>query len=162
MSPLANTSESSSSDILRVIWARGKARAERWTEEVAIVLEEMRRSLAYCEWKSTWWMNQRESRTGTSDLLEGLAAYSLKQAKMWRSMGESFATEWAPVVHDFKLPSDWPPPYCERLPGHVQRVSAHDRNWVARVGDALGLLSRWGDSERRNYDVDICSSSDSD
>ena len=56
-------------EILRVIWARGKACAERWTEEVALLLEEMRRTLAYCEFKARWWRECKDLRSGEDSLV---------------------------------------------------------------------------------------------
>jgi hypothetical protein len=36
-------------------WARARARAARWSEELQLLCEEMRRTLAYTSWKATWW-----------------------------------------------------------------------------------------------------------
>ncbi|KAJ7099018.1 hypothetical protein C8R44DRAFT_593419, partial [Mycena epipterygia] len=40
---------------LRVEWAKTRARAHRWTEEVDLLEEEMRRILVFLEWRAGWW-----------------------------------------------------------------------------------------------------------
>jgi hypothetical protein len=40
---------------LRVEWCKGRARALRWTEEVQLLMEEMRRVLVFLEWKAAFW-----------------------------------------------------------------------------------------------------------
>lgn len=147
-------------DILRVIWARGKARGDRWTEEVVIVLEEMRRTLAFCLWKSTWWRERQNTRSGSADLQDGATAYALKQAYIWESMAESFVTQWGPLIQRYKLPSDWPSPYNSPAPGSTITESAIDRKWVSRVAAALQHLSFRGTCDEP-YLLDL-SSTDSD
>ena len=73
-------------EISRVMWTRGKARADRWTEEVVILLEEMRRTLAYCDWKASWRREQGKSRFGSEELHVGTSAYAFKQSDMWNSL----------------------------------------------------------------------------
>jgi hypothetical protein len=68
---------------LRVEWAKAKARAARWEEEVILLDEEMRRILEFCDWKARWWRDQRSLRTpDTTDsiLSEGLQAFAEQQA----------------------------------------------------------------------------------
>jgi hypothetical protein len=43
---------------VRVQWSKLMAYAERWEEERTLTTEEMRRTLAYLEWRSTWWLDQ--------------------------------------------------------------------------------------------------------
>lgn len=119
------------------MWAQGKARAERWTEEVALLLEEMRRTLAYCEWKSAWWKKRVEVRSGPVRLLDGTAAYASKQANMWESLAMSFAKQWAPLIINHDLPADWPPTYQDLIPDSPCRCSAHSRQFFYRVKLAL-------------------------
>ncbi|KII90795.1 hypothetical protein PLICRDRAFT_67573, partial [Plicaturopsis crispa FD-325 SS-3] len=42
-------------EALRVEWAKSKARADRWEEEVHLLLEKMRRVLAFGSWQGEWW-----------------------------------------------------------------------------------------------------------
>ena len=128
-------------DILRVIWSRGKARADRWTEEVALLLEEMRRTLAYCEWKSSWWRERENLRSGSIEVIDGASAYARKQADMWTELSRSFADQWAPIICRFNLPSDWPASYSDRTPDNRGNVSAIGRNWTEHVDSALTTMT---------------------
>lgn len=151
------------SEILRVIWARGKARGDRWTEEVVIVLEEMRRTLAYCNWKQNWWRERLNRRTIPTEVMDGVAAYALKQSDIWITLAESFASMWAPLIRDYNLPADWPPPYSINLPGQSSCVSAIGRNWVSRVVEALRQTSKQVPLCRiQDHNATDSSSSDSD
>ena len=40
---------------IKVEWARSKARAEQWAEEIQLLEEEMRRVIQYFKWKAVWW-----------------------------------------------------------------------------------------------------------
>ncbi|KIM87958.1 hypothetical protein PILCRDRAFT_44104, partial [Piloderma croceum F 1598] len=84
---------------LRVKWAKAKARADRWEEEVILLDEEMRRVLVFCGWKNTWWkeqiVNRPEGSVGVSpELVEGLSAYAESQAAMETALAMSFAGKW--------------------------------------------------------------------
>ena len=80
---------------LRCEWAKSKARAERWDEEVQLVGEEMRRVLAFLEWKASWWDRQRKAQLNVSgDVLEGAHAYAAKQAHVNRALATSFEARW--------------------------------------------------------------------
>ncbi|KAJ7699783.1 hypothetical protein B0H14DRAFT_3100193 [Mycena olivaceomarginata] len=48
-------SEPGMAEALRIEWAKTRARAWRWTEEVDLVEEEMRRVLAFLNWKANHW-----------------------------------------------------------------------------------------------------------
>lgn len=39
---------------VRVEWAKAKARRDRWTEEVELLREKMRRVLQSLEWRERW------------------------------------------------------------------------------------------------------------
>ena len=72
---------------LRVEWCKARARAMRWSEEVLLLQEEMRRVMAYHAWRARWWDDQSMRSFGLSDeLTEGLAAYAQRQAKIFRDM----------------------------------------------------------------------------
>ena len=80
---------------LRCEWAKSKARVDRWDEEVQLVREEMRRVLAFLEWKACWWDRQREAQLIVSyDIQEGAHAYAAKQAHVNRALAASFEDRW--------------------------------------------------------------------
>lgn len=76
----------------------------RWSEEVLILREEMRRVLAFLTWHAVWWDRQALRRTGLSpEATEGLAAYAYKQAHIRRKIHSSFdklwRTSWTSIEH---------------------------------------------------------------
>jgi hypothetical protein len=76
-----------------VLNGAGLVRGPRWSEEVLLLREEMRRVL---EWHPGWWAERKNLRVGLSrDVQEGMTAYACKQAHMnssfnhmWRSSEE--------------------------------------------------------------------------
>ncbi|KAK7021774.1 hypothetical protein VNI00_017285 [Paramarasmius palmivorus] len=85
---------SSSSSLLQVYVYNGAKHAP----ELELVNEEMRRAVAFCRWKSQWWQQQLERRTGIeSCLIEGLHAYSLEHARTETARAELWEEKWAPL-----------------------------------------------------------------
>ena len=85
---------------LRCEWAKSKAHADRWDEEVQLVTEEMRCVLAFLEWKASWWDRQGEAQLNIShDILEGVHAYAAKQAHVNRALAASFEARWKAEQH---------------------------------------------------------------
>ncbi|KAJ7448481.1 hypothetical protein FB451DRAFT_1567204 [Mycena latifolia] len=84
---------------LRVEWAKTRARAHRWAEEVDLLEEEMRRTLAFLDWKAAWWKNLSQGRPEVNDrcLREGLAAYAERQAAIQVDMKARFERTWQDV-----------------------------------------------------------------
>ncbi|OJT14077.1 hypothetical protein TRAPUB_9373 [Trametes pubescens] len=109
---------------MRVEWARTKARAERWEEEEQLLLEEMRRVIAYCGWKANWWREQADRRGGSvSKAIErGLRAYSAKQAAVWEGLARRSASWWVQYLKTLGPLPDWLAPY-ER---HARKVRLRD------------------------------------
>jgi hypothetical protein len=80
---------------LRIEWCRSRARAMRWSEEVLLLREEMRRVLTFLEWDATRWETRVAEHTGLDDnVTEGMAAYANKQAHVRRSIASSFEQLW--------------------------------------------------------------------
>jgi hypothetical protein len=99
---------------LRIEWCKARARSLRWTEEVCLLLEEMRRVLQYLEWKASIWdaraATSRDdanaerntiklvgSRLLTHHRQEGLRAYALYQAWIQRELCGKFKSLWKNV-----------------------------------------------------------------
>lgn len=67
----------------------------RWSEEVDLLSEEMRRVLAFLEWQAEWWVTQRERRIGlTPEQAEGVIAYAERQAALRLAMRSRFKSNW--------------------------------------------------------------------
>jgi hypothetical protein len=83
----------------------------RYTEEVELLLEEMRRVLAFLEWDGNRWRERAQrsrervngsNYTSTSpehkgQLEEGLRAYAQRQASVRQCLFETFAKQWHDV-----------------------------------------------------------------
>ena len=117
---------------VRIEWCKAQARAKRHEEEVELVVEEMRRTLAYFEWNACEW----ESRATTPPLggraidettAAGITAYAYKQASIQREMIEVFIDDWYEPLGQKSLGSDWLGAWAapsgnkrQRLPSNVR------------------------------------------
>jgi hypothetical protein len=85
-------------DCIRVEWAKARARAQRWREEVILLNEEMCRVLAFGEWKAKWWREQASRRNSVpEELAEGLQAYAAEHAECEETLAKRWTAQWAPV-----------------------------------------------------------------
>ena len=106
-----------STDSMCAHWAKCQARAERYEEEVALILEEMGRTLRYFEWKQSWWLSLQSQRGQLKppppvDVQRGLQAYALRQANIFDSLIMSFARKWRKTLLFHNLS----PPWLSRYP----------------------------------------------
>lgn len=80
---------------LRIDWCRSRARAMRWSEEVLLLCEEMRRVQMFLEWHARWWENQTHRLPNLSlEDAEGVVAYACKQAFIKRALARKFNDLW--------------------------------------------------------------------
>ena len=64
------------STALHVEWAKAQARSLRWSEEVMLLKEEMRRVWKMLKWKASWWDDHQEGWPGLDAAAsEGVRAY---------------------------------------------------------------------------------------
>ncbi|THU93272.1 hypothetical protein K435DRAFT_670510, partial [Dendrothele bispora CBS 962.96] len=108
---------------IRVEWCKSFARAKRWSEEVVLVKEEMRRVLVTLEHKASEWDKRQEfvgplaqGRSGWDETwrfassydgslahgtdrchAEGVKAYANSQASLYRQLEAKFRRMWAGV-----------------------------------------------------------------
>ena len=83
------------STALRVEWAKARARSLRWSEEVMLLKEEMRRVRKMLEWKASWWDNRQEGWPGLDAAAsEGVRAYAARQASIQRNLHARFTRLW--------------------------------------------------------------------
>lgn len=96
-----------SDDILQAEWAKSRARAARWSEEVMLLKEEMRRTLAFLHWRADWWEKKPSRWPGVSTQLEeGIGAYARGQAKLQRDLALHFAALWKDPLSDDSMHPD--------------------------------------------------------
>ena len=113
---------------MRVEWAKTHARANRWQEEVLLLTEEMRRVVAYLDWKASWWRAQGSRRDDVrADITDGLTAYAHQQADLMHKLAESFAALWYPVLVAEGISIEWPEHYITYAQTHPPKVRALHR-----------------------------------
>ena len=95
-------------DSMHVKWAKSRAQAMWWGEEIILLQEEMHRVIQYLDWKSQWW---KELCIGRSDAHpethHSQATYAHKQANTFWNMGLSFAQKWYPLMLKHNMKVDW-------------------------------------------------------
>ncbi|KAJ7819998.1 hypothetical protein B0H14DRAFT_2372241, partial [Mycena olivaceomarginata] len=103
----AEGEEAGMAEALRLEWAKTRARAWRWTEEVDLVEEEMRRVLAFLQWKEKRWLDLADERHDIDDVLrEGLVAYARRQARIQRDLRVRFEGNWQAIPGYIKMARD--------------------------------------------------------
>jgi hypothetical protein len=81
--------------VLRVEWAKSRARALRWKEEVMLLKEEMRRVRRFLEWKANWWQSRSDGWDGLDvSIAAGIKAYASRQASIQRALLMEFTRLW--------------------------------------------------------------------
>jgi hypothetical protein len=129
---------------LRIEWMKSRARAERWSEEVVLTEEEMRRVLDFLDWKSNWWIGQGHLQQNKSpELREGCAAYAAKQAKTLQDMAASFAQQWWPILEGHGMHTmEWPAGYRQSSE-IIADVEIQDKVDEYEVDDLLFWRFEW-------------------
>ncbi|KAF7797238.1 hypothetical protein EIP86_008430 [Pleurotus ostreatoroseus] len=88
-------------DALRVKWSKCFARATRYREEIILVAEEMRRSIAYCEREAIAWVVRGQSLRKRSELSkderDALIAYAMERAHHERALAAKWSAKWQVV-----------------------------------------------------------------
>ncbi|KAJ7573010.1 hypothetical protein C8J56DRAFT_1008492 [Mycena floridula] len=86
--------------------------ANRWSEELVLLIEEMRRVLATMTWQAAWWRAQRLRQDIDPELKEGLWAYSERQAVLKEALRDQNAERKVPVqrrwLDEMVKPKDGP------------------------------------------------------
>ncbi|KAJ3531990.1 hypothetical protein NMY22_g7930 [Coprinellus aureogranulatus] len=91
----------------KIEWAKSRARSHRYQEEIKLVKEEMNRTLRFFQWKEDQWhlralskevdAREKGDPPPSPQHLEGLKAYSARQASICRGFRETFKQKWAGV-----------------------------------------------------------------
>ncbi|KAI6142305.1 hypothetical protein EDD17DRAFT_1711602 [Pisolithus thermaeus] len=86
-------------DAMRIEWCKARARANRWTEEVELLMEEMRRTDQFLKWHASWWTERINILPVTDNsLAEGLIAYAHRQASLRHSLKDRFHSMWSSTL----------------------------------------------------------------
>ena len=99
-------------ETMRVEWSKARARMRRWSEEVLIIQEEMRRVIVYQKWKAAWW----RERSSLRDLVDvtissGISGYAYKQAAICLRLAERCAVHWLPHLKARGVTPAWASEY---------------------------------------------------
>jgi hypothetical protein len=122
---------------MRVEWAKAQARADRWQEEVVLLKEEMRRVIAFLDWRSTWWCAQGPCNTNIrNNIKDGLIAYANRQADLMQNLAKSFAAVWYPILVKAGLAIEWPEPYILYAQANPLKVHAPCRKAIPASSSA--------------------------
>jgi hypothetical protein len=97
---------------MRVEWAKMKAHADRWEEEILLTIKEMRHVIHFLDWRAKWWQERADLRPDVDlALRNGLCTYAAKQADMQQGLAWSFAKTWYPSLVTNHFPIEWPSKY---------------------------------------------------
>ncbi|KAF8903392.1 hypothetical protein CPB85DRAFT_1377090 [Mucidula mucida] len=86
-------------EALKIKWCKARARKMRWQEEVTLLLEEMRRVIAYCRWNAELWRGrEREERAGIdAKSMQGLRAFAAEQANIQHRTADDLESHWMSI-----------------------------------------------------------------
>ena len=106
-------SEEEVNETVRHEWMMCRARADRWKEESYLLQEEMRRIVAFLEWKSAWWIEKVGSRLGSvaADIQHGVDSYARRQSSVYHELAVTLGKQWIPCLVAFELDTSWTKSY---------------------------------------------------
>lgn len=85
---------------MRIEWCKARARDARWSEEVSLLIEEMRRVIEFFKWQADWWKSRGFghvfSAIGEADS-EGFFAYAERQSHLRLALMDHFKRLWSDV-----------------------------------------------------------------
>lgn len=114
-------------ECMRVEWMKARARMTRWQEEFLILQEEMRRVIAWLEWKGTWWEQQAVCRVDVQlEILRGISAYAHKQADLVRRIARRCAENWLPILVGKGIMPDWASNYPSWKESRDKKVTENE------------------------------------
>ena len=79
----------------------------RWSEEILLVAEEMRRTVAFLRWWADWWNGQAGRRQAGGRLQNGLDAYAKRQSFQLKSLAANFCSAWHRILSINDLDVSW-------------------------------------------------------
>lgn len=80
--------------MLHVEWAKSHARAQRWSEEVLLLKEEMRRTQQFLAWRAEQWQSITDLSHKDTQIVAGAIAYAHRQAAVQHALLSHFTFLW--------------------------------------------------------------------
>jgi hypothetical protein len=146
-----NQTEDEFNHSMRTEWAQTRARMCRWNEELLIIQEEMRRVLAYFEWRSSWWLEQANQRVGLeSSVQSGVVAYAHKQSSLCLRMAARCAEHWLPVMKNHGIVPKWSGRYGKGSSAMIQDGSISESD--DDDDPQLGTVDNGSEADEVNVD----------
>ncbi|KAG2338577.1 hypothetical protein BDR05DRAFT_1004149 [Suillus weaverae] len=94
-----NCGDEGDNDSVRIEWCKSRVRASRWSEEVELLREEMRRVLQFFAWQRARWEEWGKDCIGECAAdIEGLQVYAARQANIRQRLADHFHILWAPFL----------------------------------------------------------------
>lgn len=142
---------------LRVEWCKAQERAVRYEEEVELVVEEMRRTLAFFKWLANKWERRAISSSSSPGgpgidqaIVQGISAYAYKQAGIYRDLVDVFIGNWYELLKRESLGSSWLHEYPPPPPAKRHRLASN----VRRYHHASASADNSGDSDIEDNDTE--------
>lgn len=97
----------------RADWARLRSRALRWTEQVSMLCEEMRRVVTTHMKTSEAWVKCGDEVLVNEpnlqlDISRGLSAYAYRQARIYEALAIGCIERWVPLTVKHDIVVQWP------------------------------------------------------
>ncbi|KAJ8480768.1 hypothetical protein ONZ45_g15534 [Pleurotus djamor] len=127
---------------LRIEWAKSRARSLRWTEELLLLKEEMRRVRVSLRFRADLWRDRAKPwKTQPSDpiLVQGISAYAMRQADLYDRLLAHFTALWERPPHKRSALANVRPPGMEDAISIADESRMTDRLMEAREIDAEAL-----------------------
>ncbi|PPQ77173.1 hypothetical protein CVT26_008093 [Gymnopilus dilepis] len=154
--------EGDKDEILRVEWAKSRARAARAAEEVMLLKEEMRRVLEYLGWKAMWWRERLDSRGGLDKALtEGVKAFATGQADLQLQLASHFRALWKSPLEDSESDRKTIFESCAEMTAQPDTVN-HDEGEGVDDGSDKGSDSEDEGIDREDHDEEQPDDEDED
>ena len=103
---------------MRAEWARSRARAERWEEEVDLLVEEMQRIIRFLESESAEWQARADRRVKMFtnlripfDLEDGVRAFAMHHVALYKDLASRFVALWTPLLVTIDRSPSWSSEY---------------------------------------------------
>lgn len=148
---------------LRVEWCKAQERAKRYEEEIELVVEEMRRTLATFTWNADEWERRAASVSVVGSTIDettalGIVAYAYKQANIQRRMVKVFIDDWYDALDQRSLGSSWLSEYSrpskDKHRRLISNVGRYHSDSVGSNADILGADDEHDDQVPVGVNVD--------
>ena len=97
---------------MQVEWAKAKAHADHWDEELIHTVKEMCWTITFLHWKAEWWMQCAYACSNVSVALTSCLSVCVhRQAAVYKGLAYSFTGKWHPLLVAHSIPIKWPPAY---------------------------------------------------